>query len=547
MLQGLRPYRDYFTASTPLFILTSGTALRIFGNALAVTRAFGVFERIVIASLVYAWLRRFFAARHAMVATIVTMVASAGDIADPISSYNHETILWAIGSGFAASFALDDESTARRASIVAIVSGFLAGLSFDTKQTMGLGATVFIPAVVSLCLLRLDGIRKAVAFLLLFVAGWAVSAGALLLWLSQLGVVHEFFTDVFFKGPAAKGGSPTDFLRRDLAVSWLLRYAALVGIVALPLSWKAFRRSGISRRDTRPDSYRSLLGLGLFCAAAVGAGAIASYVGVSGVTTLTKAAIYLDLFATLALMAYYFWIWLRGTISRRETQFCLLATLSFVMAFMVSLSFPIFEAMLLPGVGFLTVAALDGFSGWRRTLVYSLCGALLVMQTCVKLNRPFGFEGWDEPPVRTATAESAIPELRGLRLPPGIVQFIDETARIVEMRSSPNDTIFTYPEMGIFYAVTHRRFPTASGSHNIDVVNDGFARDEAKRLLAGRPAVLIYSREDPAGEEFWWRNGRRSGQRDIIAAMETLASEYELVRTFKVPPTDRLVSVYARR
>jgi hypothetical protein len=103
--------------------------------------------------------------------------------------------------------------------------------------------------------------------------------------------------------------------------------------------------------------------------------------------------------------------------------------------------------------------------------------------------------------------------------------------------------------MSIFYSITNRRFPTASGSHNIDVVNDSFAREEAKRLLSGRPAVLIYSPDSNDFlhlEELLWRNGHPSGQRDILTAMETLASQYELVRTFTLPPDNRVVRIYAR-
>jgi hypothetical protein len=550
LLQGLMPYRDYFTAAPPMFVFTSAAALKLFGGAIAVTRGFGVFERLVIALLVYAWLSRFFAGRHALVAAIVTMIASAGDYADPISSYNHETILWAIASGFAASFALDwDQSSIRRAAVCSAASGLLAGLSFATKQTMGLGATVFIPFVVSLCLLRTAGIRRAAAFAMLFAAGWAVAAGALLLWLSHLGIVHEFFADVFQKGPAAKGANPVDFLARDLLVATALRIPAIMGLIALLLSWPALRRSSAAPQEEHADSTRNILWLGGVCAVCIGAGAAASYVGVISLPSFTAAASYFDLFATLALMIYYAAAWLRAPLSRREAQFCLLATVSFGMAFMVSLSWPIFEAMLLPGIGFLIAACLDGFNGWRRNALYVLCAALLVTGTCLKLNIPFGFSGFGEPPVSTATQASAIPELRGLRLPPAIVQFIDGTARIVEEHSTAADTIFTYPEMGIFYSVTHRHPPTLSGSHNIDVVNDDFAREEAKRLVAGRPAVLIYWREPEAklfSDDAIWRNGRPSGQHDIIKAMETLASQYQLAATYHIPPGDKLVSIYVR-
>jgi hypothetical protein len=131
-----------------------------------------------------------------------------------------------------------------------------------------------------------------------------------------------------------------------------------------------------------------------------------------------------------------------------------------------------------------------------------------------------------------------------------MVRFVDGTAGIINEHAGPKDTIFTYPEMGIFYAVTNHGAPTLSGSHNTDVVSDAFASEEAKRLVAGRPAVLIYGREDEGSlraKELMWRNGHRAGQRDIIDAVEKLASEYELVRTFRFANSGQLVRVYVRR
>jgi hypothetical protein len=513
-----------------------------------VTRGFGVFERLLIALLVYSWLSRLFAVRHAVVAAIVTMVASAGDISDPISSYNHETIMWALGSGFAASFALT--SGGRRTAVCAAISGFLAGLSFATKQTMGLGATVCIPFVVSLSLLRMSGLRRAATFLACFIGGWITAAGALLLWISHLGIMQEFLTDVFLKGPAAKGTSPGAFFTRALLVAIDFRVWAIVGMLALVAAWRVLRQSGEGRQDRTAEAWPGVGGLGLLCGVCIAAGAAASYAGVATMPPFTTPASYFLLFATLALMLHYALAWLRRPLTEREAQICLLASFSFAMAFMVSLSWPIFEAMLLPGIGFLTAVCLDGFIGVRRHVVYALCAGVLIAHTCLKLNMPFAFSGFGEPPVSTAVEASTIPELRGLRLPHEVVQFVDGTVGIINQHAKADDTIFTYPEMSIFYSIAHRHPPTVSGSHNIDVVNDAFAREEAGRLLARRPAVLIYWREPEfklASDEVVWRGGNRSGQRDIIAAMETLASQYELAATYKVPPGDKLISVYVRR
>ena len=142
---------------------------------------------------------------------------------------------------------------------------------------------------------------------------------------------------------------------------------------------------------------------------------------------------------------------------------------------------------------------------------------------------------------------SSLPELRGFRLPPNTVDFVDSTIRIIRENSTPEDTIFVYPEFGLFYGATERRASTFSTSHNIDVVPDSFAREEAQRLLRARPAVLIYGPQPDSylrHEEWYWRDGKPSGQRDLIAAVETLAREYRLVRAFTV--FGNPVSVFVR-
>lgn len=119
-LAGLRPYRDYFTASTPLTILKSATELWLFGNAEIVSRACGVVERAILGVLVYFWLARMFRATYAALAAIVTIVASSGDYADPLASYNHDAILLGISSGLLASFALDALRSTRAITIFAL-------------------------------------------------------------------------------------------------------------------------------------------------------------------------------------------------------------------------------------------------------------------------------------------------------------------------------------------------------------------------------------------------------------------------------------------
>src|SRR5208283_4553729 len=92
-LNGFLPYRDYFTPGPPLFLLRTVSVLSILGTRVIALRVAAVVERVLLSLFLYGWLARFFKARNAALAAIVTIVASTGDLSDPLSSYNHFAVL----------------------------------------------------------------------------------------------------------------------------------------------------------------------------------------------------------------------------------------------------------------------------------------------------------------------------------------------------------------------------------------------------------------------------------------------------------------------
>ena len=547
-LKGILPYRDYYLPVPPLWVVRCAAVLAIFGKLPIVLRGYAVFERVILSLLLYGWLVRFFRVKDAAWAAIVTMVVSAGDYADPVSSYNHFTIMLAIAGGFTASYALDAGRTKRALAAIGCLAGIISLLCLVAKQTIGLGVILAIPVAVGLCLIRLEGVRKAIRFVAGFAAGWSLAAVVSLGWMVHFGILRAFLTQAFVTGPAAKAAHPGDFLVHTLVTLRDYWWAALIASAVLAVCWGALRKSeNEEKKDTDTDSLKGillvlLLGLGI--------------IGASSVQPLpfrpdmaAKPTIYISLIGSGLLSAYYCWRYLSGNISRRQSQFALIASVAFIAAFMTSLSYPAFEAMTIPGLGLFLAVLLNDFDHWQRWVVYAVCGVLLCCETQFKERAPFGFNGWQEPPVKLATMESSLPELRGFLLPANTIDFVDSTIRIIRENSTPADTIFVYPELGFFYGATGRRPATLSGSHNFDLVPDAFAKEEAERLLRVRPAVLIYG---PTSEEFlraneaYWRNGKRSGQRDIIAAVETLAQEYKFIRVFRLYPFGDPIYVFVR-
>jgi hypothetical protein len=430
---------------------------------------------------------------------------------------NHDAIFLAIASAFSASFVIDNKPSGRRLAISGILSGAGAGLCLLTKQTIGLGMSLAVPAVVGVFLLRFEDPTKALQFLTRFAAGWASCGGALAWWLVDNGILGQFLTQAFIAGPAAKASGPGDFVVRSFFVMRQEPVAVAMGLLAALASWLAVRRSGRQSESSFERWHLNLLVfLTMISAIGIGAGTSLYGHGTPFEGMISRPAIYLALFGSTLVLLFYTALLVFGRLSRREMQLCLFALVSSVVAVMLSLSFPAFEAMVIPGLALGTAAALDHATTSVKFAIHVVCAVLVYGVTCAKLDKPFEFDGWAEPPVRVSQAVSAQPALQGFVLPETTVRFLDETVRII--REYPkHDTIFTYPEFGLIYGLSGRRFPTFSGSHNIDLANDQFARSEAQMLLRARPAVLVYGLQSDAylvGQNCCGGTGRvvRNGQ-----------------------------------
>lgn len=151
----------------------------------------------------------------------------------------------------------------RRERALWLLSGFAAGVSIWTKQTIGLGATLAIPAVVALLALGDPVLRARLASRLAhFAAGWSLPAAVLGGWLASEGALKAFVEQVFLAAAASKG-SPLQLLLRPWVGPFeipMLAGPALAGVVLAAAAWLVISLSqrGPARqeleRETRSES-----------------------------------------------------------------------------------------------------------------------------------------------------------------------------------------------------------------------------------------------------------------------------------------------------
>ena len=545
-LHNVLPYRDYFCTAPPLNILKSALLLKIFGQALIVSRVAGLVERLFIGIVLFAWLVDLFAPWQAVLASAATMILSSGDHADPIASYNHDSILFAILCGFSARLVLKKPN---RAFLFAGLSGMFAAASFLTKQTVGLGALVGIGGLALFLIIRSGHSRRtALHFATGYVVGVAIPVAIVSLCLGKIHVLNACFRMLFVSGPAAKAGSPIDFLIRSLVVAILSPVAVLCGAAATALTLKTARR-GIRTEREQSTSLAPMV----WCL----------LVGIAVIVSAKLFPVDVLLIRSFSLGVVYFvflgiTIWLclelsnasRVRVEMRVADCLLLMGVGWVCAATLSLSWPTFEAMELPGFAILAAAILGGTRPSLRWIPVSAIAALVFFQTQTKLAFPFNFAFEDEAAVANASSESAAPGMAGIRMAEPEARLIDDTVSAVAKHTTPSDHIFTYPEMAVLYAVSNRYPPTRALSQNIDTLNDTLARQEAKLLISNPPAVIVYAKPtdtEVKRQEAMWRNGKPSGQRDIVVALDSLLPRYDLLGTYALRAGDSPIRLYVRR
>lgn len=550
ILSGLQPYRDYFTAGPPLNAYKSAVELALFGKTLIVSRACGVVERLLIGVALYFWLRRMFSVRAAMVASFATIIVCTGDYTDPIASYNHDSIFMAMLSGMAACLSIE-KAGARACLLWSAAAGAAGGLSLLFKQTVGGASIVAVLVFGAIAVASGWSVKRGAAWVTAYALGVCIPVAALVFYLWRMDVLQSCLDMLFVKGPQAKASRPLMFLTREVAVAHYYLPAVGLAIFALGASSIAIIRGIWSpRQQPVRGRWNSLLLTAAFAAIVVMAELTSFKVPFLG-RDLGVPSIYYTLFGVslVGAGALASGLFRSGPDKIRLFQIAIMGAVSWAAAVALSLSWPAFEAMVLPGLGLLVAAIVDGGNVWIRRLSYAAVMLLVFSQVRQKLRSPFRFNDHADPPIQLSTVHSQQPAMRSMLLPPETARLIDDVCATVRSRTGSSDTIFTYPEMGLFYSVTNRRTPTRAGSHNIDVVSDDFARAEAARLLASPPAVVVYSRPKPselAASEAAWRDGQPSGQRSIIAALDEIVSKYDVIGKYQLAPNEDPIIVFAR-
>lgn len=167
--------------------------------------------------------------------------------------------------------------------------------------------------------------------------------------------------------------------------------------------------------------------------------------------------------------------------------------------------------------------------------------ALLVIAVTVikKETTPYSWHGWTVPELDTQQefVYSNIAGLEGYKLTIEDEKAYEDIVDIIEENTTSEDTVYQFPNIPLFNVLTNREMGTMSAVDYWDVTPDGIAEKNAKMLKENPPKIVIWCElGDPSWNlhETLFRNGERSGQRDILTFFqEDVQNEYDKEYEYK--------------
>jgi hypothetical protein len=565
IVDGAVPYRDFHFFLPPVYPYMIAAFTEVFGESLIVLRLFGVAVTLSITGMLFLLYSRLFSSYVACIVTIVSVVYYQSDVT--FIGYNFLNVLHLFAlSGtvlICKYFDRDDSSFTSRegqkASVILLSAGSLFALAFLTKQSDGLFALLASFLAVAIAASGRGGLRRALSTLAVYSAGILLPMLILLIWLVSNGALSPFWDQVFHGASSSKGGIaailfnwiPRLFTQANiggLAVAVLAVIA--LRIYCLPRGFMLERARGSDQtmlsasKNRRVVLFLAILGLFVLCVLIPFWNVDIShdlYVNPFLNFVYYRILLVVGFTGSLLLLCVFVFKTVREK-TRAYLDFAIISTLSLGILWGTGTSAAIGDMGMIMGLGLLLgcIFSIPSYSSVLKIACLILCAFLVLFLAARKYVEPYNWWGLDQPDVRVASTPLNVRYLEGFVVSEQTARIYSEVTAIVERDTEPGDSVYTFPNIPVFYLLTDR-YPDTFGIVSwFDVEPDKFALDDARRIRESPPKVIIYL-DVPEfvwqGHEEGFRGGEKSGQRMIVESIEYLTSNgsYELEATYDVP------------
>lgn len=575
ILNGAVPYRDFHFFLPPLYPLMVAAFTGIFGPDLIFLRIFGIAVIISLTITLFLLFLRLFPAYIACTASIVSVMYYQSCVVHITYDYLTFVTLFAVLGTFLICryYDYDYHSLKSKEGLVAAAFLFLAGLlgaaAFLIKQSGGLFVVAFPFLAVAAVGYAKGGWQKSLRSIAIYSLGVLTPMLTLLIWLVSNGLLSSFWSQAIVGASSSKGGLAAILFawiprlfntESDLILASVVLAIITLRIHCLPEGFMLRRlRSGYHAEHQLPKPrtvvvFSLILVAFMLCILLPFWGINLSYkIAENDQLTFIFNRV-LVIFGSAASMVLFFVFFHKILRERRTSNYdvFIILTASLGLIWGCGTAAGISEVALILSTGLLIGIALNARSRFNilRIATLVLCVLMVLYMTSFKYINPYNWWGLDQPDIRTTSTRLQVKYLHGFVVSEQTARIFSEVTSIVERNTNPGDSIYTFPNIPIFYLLTDR-YPDTFGIVSwFDVEPDRYAASDALRIRELPPKVIIYL-DVP---EFVWdshedlfRGGSMSGQRQIAGAVSALASSgaYKLEATYEVPDGYKL-SVWTR-
>ncbi len=554
ILEGKSPYRDFYLFLPPLYPLQLAAFMAVFGPGFLTIRLMGIGLILMMGAMVYAMFARWFPVFAAALAALAAMMYYQSGVAH--ITYDFTQFLTAYALLSASLIVLHCEggpeaAAGRRGSLYMLGAGAAAACAFLTKQSNGAFIAVFCGLAAAVGAFRF-GAKQSLRTVLLFAAGALLPVAVLAAWLASRRALGPCIQQIYSDAVQAKGSLDSIFFSwtkglftsaylselwtlllwalpllglnllgarlRPVSPGFLFRQKRNVGLAA----WIAFAALVcVSLPFYRPDAAKLLLGPGR---------------SLYGLAVVAGTAAY----GVLVLL------FLGGLCLRRRVVPAGMACLGVIGIGLVignGTSAGIGEISCFVGVGLCVAAALslrgDLFIGKAAAAAAAL--SFCAFFAAKKYDSPYAWWFVSQPDVRKDLRSGDIKLLSGFRLSEETWRTLKGPLEVIGRRAGPGDAVLAFPHMPVFYLLSGRWPQSPALVDWFDFLPDAKALEEAGRILAQPPAVIVrldLPEEAWATHERLFRHGKPMGQRAILASLDKLTASggaYGLSQSYELP------------
>lgn len=532
--EGQMPYRDFEYLYSPIYINFIALFTRGFGYDIILLRRLGIIFFALIALGLYLCVTTIVGKKRACIALVAAISAVFYMQSEVVQTFYDYVRLMDIFSVFSLLFLLKTVKAMIANSCYhryAVVFGVLSSVFINIKQNIGL--IFFVYAVILFVYVSVwcrNDWKTVIKDLMFIFIPFAAVMLAVNLPLVLSGAFSDYISMTALSAAGAKGGM------RAILFGWIVNNMGAFRS-ALPLSLTIlaiiFALFFLRTRREKGKNIGEVQNTDAWLGVAFAALVIIGLIVLKRSRTFAHLILPNHFFSPYALFLMVFpifvvmGIWgIVDIIGRRDTlrEYMLMFVLAgayFAISYGCGNSGGLAEGQASFGIIFIVTAFLVlldyAYMRIARGAVVAVCILLILQFAAKKMVYPYNWWGMDESEYWSNTETMDIPLLDGIKVSRETKAVYEGIYNAVVDNTSPDDTIFCFPQIPLFYSLCDRNDPgTFTKVQWFDVASDAAVLSDIELLRKNPPkAIIIYNTSDYAyqSHENAFRNGGKSGTR----------------------------------